>query len=298
VTIVPKMLQSSIVTLCLAAAGVAAGQEKTLTVQLASGRQFSGTLDSSSTAQQLVLQTSADGLTLRRSIQWERVTSATLDAQSLSLSELKRLAREAREQGTGNRGQGASSRRIEFPPMQTSLIAIAEATALPVAIPLPPVATISFDAFIANWDGDVETDGLVVDLLPLDGYGQLIPASGVVEVELFASQRRIRLNEAPLSGGDTFELLDRWSQAVIPEQIGPNGVRLRLPFGRIHPELNSDWLAYSYGLVHVRFVVPGSGVFDDSRDGVRIRPWAPNRDYLEMNTGRRFLPTENLGRRN
>ena len=299
-TTVPRLLPSSIVTLCcLAAAGVAIGQEKTLVVQLASGRQFSGAIDGSSNAQQLVLQTAADGLTLRRSIQWERVTSATLDAQLLSLSELKQLAVETRERGTtGDRGQGKGPRRIEFPPMAAPLIAMAEAATQPVAIPLPPVATISFDAFIANWDGDVETDGLVVDLLPLDDYGQLIPASGVVEVELFASQRRIRLNDAPLSGGDTFELLDRWSQAVIPEQVGPNGVRLRLPFGRIHPELNSDWLAYSYGLVHVRFVVPGSGVFDDSRDGVRIRPWAPNRDYLEMNTGRRFLPTENLGRRN
>jgi len=292
------MLQSAIATLCcLAAAGLAAAQEKMLVVQLASGRQFSGTIDGSSTAEQLVLQTAADGLTLRRSIKWERVTSAMLESQPVSLPELKRLI-ETREQATGDRGQGAGSRRIEYPPMQMPLIAVAEAAAQPVAIPLPPVATISFDAFIANWDGDVETDGLVVDLLPLDQFGQLIPANGVVEVELFASQRRIRLNHAPLSGGDTFELLDRWSQAVIPQQIGPNGVRLRLPFGRIHPELNSDWLAYSYGLVHVRFVVPGSGVFDDSRDGVRIRPWAPNRDYLEMNTGRRFLPTENLGRRN
>src|SRR5207237_1020985 len=76
-----------------------------------------------------------------------------------------------------------------------------------------------------------------------------------------------------------------------------SGVRLRLPFGAIHPELNPNWTASWYGLVHIRFSIPGHGVFEDSRDGVRIRPWAPNRDQLEMNTGQRFLPTENLGRR-
>jgi hypothetical protein len=29
---------------------------------------------------------------------------------------------------------------------------------------------------------------------------------------------------------------------------------------------------------------------------VRIRPWAPLRDYLQMDTGYRFLPHEGTGR--
>ena len=115
---------------------------------------------------------------------------------------------------------------------------------------------ISFDAFIANWDGDVETDGLIVDLLPLDNYGNLVRAGGVAQIELFASQRRT-MQHAPRSGGDTFERVERWTQAIEPAQIGPSGVRLRLPFGQIHPELDPDWLAYNYGLVHVQFVFSG-----------------------------------------
>jgi hypothetical protein len=291
------VLLRSLITLSLVAvAGVSVAQERALLVQLASGRQFAGALDAASSAEQLVLRTNDGGLTLRRPVRWDRVISATLDSQPIALAELKKLAAEARSLEPAVRSQGV--RRMEFPAAQPSLLEAAEAAAQPVALPLPPVATISFDAFIANWDGDVETDGLVVDLLPLDQFGQLIPAGGTVEVELFASQRRIMLQHAPKSGGDTFERVERWSQAILPEQIGPSGVRLRLPFGQIHPELDLDWLAYTYGLVHVRFIVPGSGVFDASRDGVRMRPWAPNRDYLEMNTGRRFLPTENLGRRN
>jgi hypothetical protein len=167
-----------------------------------------------------------------------------------------------------------------------------------VPAPLPrEVVTIVFDAFIANWDADVETDGLVLDVAPLDAEGYIIPADGTLEVELFASQRRA-FHHAPLSGGDTLELAERWTRAINPAELRPGGYRFRLPFGAVHPELDPDWLAYHYGLVHVRLAIPGHGVFEDSRDGIRIRPWAPNRDYLEMNTGRRFLPTERLGRHN
>jgi hypothetical protein len=105
-------------------------------------------------------------------------------------------------------------------------------------------------------------------------------------------------HHAPLSGGDTLELVERWTRQVTPADFGPGGVQLRLPYGAIHPELRPDWMAGWYGLVHVKMTAPGHGVFEDSRDGVRIRPWAPNRDQLELNTGRRFLPTERLGRVN
>jgi hypothetical protein len=94
----------------------------------------------------------------------------------------------------------------------------------------------------------------------------------------------------------SLELVERWTRSVNAADFGPRGVQVRLPYGAIHPELRPDWMASWYGLVHVRLTIPGHGVFEDSRDGVRIRPWAPNRDNLEMNTGRRFLPTERLGR--
>jgi len=100
-----------------------------------------------------------------------------------------------------------------------------------------------------------------------------------------------------MSGGDTLELVERWTRAIAPEDFGSSGVRLRLPFGAITPELQPNWTASSYGLVHMRLAIPGQGVYEDSRDGVRVRPFAPNRDRLEMKTGQRFLPTENLGRR-
>src|SRR5262245_62561003 len=133
--------------------------------------------------------------------------------------------------------------------------------------------------------------------MPLDVNCYVAPSNGTLEVELFALQRRIQLDLAPMSGGDTLELVERWTRSITPEDFGPSGVRLRLPFGAITPELRPEWTAWMYGLVHARLAIPGQGVFEDSRDGVRIRPWAPNRDRLEMKTGQRFLSTENLGRR-
>jgi hypothetical protein len=155
---------------------------------------------------------------------------------------------------------------------------------------------LSLDAYVASWDADVELDGIVVELAPLSNAGQLVPASATAEIELFAPQRRV-FHHAPRSGGDTLELAERWTRAIGPGDYGPAGVRLRLPFGAVHPELDPDWLAWWYGLVHVKLAVPGHGVLEASRDGVRLRPWAPNRDQLEMNAGRRFVPTEGLGRR-
>jgi hypothetical protein len=291
----PKILPV-LFALCLLVCQTASAQETQLVVNVHSGRQFRGAIDAGSSDQELVIRSTVGGVTLRRPIRWERVVSATQNGQPVTLAELKRLAEAARSQGTGDRGQATQPRRIELrgqPPTAGELAEVAPQVAL---VPLPSVASIAFDAGIANWDGDVETDGLVVDLFPLDAYGRLVPASGTVEVELFAAQRRT-MHHAPKSGGDTLERVERWVQAVQLEDVGPSGVRLRLPFGAVHPELDFEWLAYNYGLVHVRFAVPGSGVFDASQDGVRIRPWSPNRDYLEMNTGRRFLPTENLGRR-
>ena len=161
------------------------------------------------------------------------------------------------------------------------------------SVSVPRVSSITFDARLANWDGDVETDGLLIDVLPLDRDQAAIPVSGTVEIELFAPPRRLS-HDTPHAGEDTVVLVERWTRTIRPADFGASGARLRLPFGAVHPEFDTDLLAY--GLVHVRLVAPGHGVFDDSRDAVRIRPWAPNRDQMEMNTGRRFLSTEGVGR--
>jgi hypothetical protein len=294
-----RNVTTSLAIACLAAiATLAHAAEPELAVSLTSGRQFRGTIDRTSTADQLVLRTENGGITLRRPILWERIVRATIDAQPADVATVRQQAIDRRSQEPGVRNQRSSTggersllRKIELrgePP--------AEDTAAEEELPPPRVAMVVFDPYIANWDADVETDGVVIDVAPLDLNRQLIPIGGTLEVELFAPQRRT-LDLAPQSGGDTLELVERWTRAITPADFGPSGARLRLPFGAITPELQPHWTASHYGLVHVRLAIPGHGVFEDSRDGVRIRPWAPNRDRLQQKTGQRFLPTENLGRR-
>jgi hypothetical protein len=264
-------------------------QEPTLTLKLASGREFTGAIDNQSTDDALVLRTYKGGMTIRRPIRWGAIASATLGDRAVSIEELRTLAKEAPA------FEPADSR---LPPPDPQLQEPVASGQLPVAAPqFFPVTTISFDPRFVNWDSDVETDGLVIDLFPQDGEGYLTPVSGSVEVEFFAPQRRV-FHHAPLSGGDTLERVERWTVQINPSDFTKNGVRLRLPFGVNHPEFDSDWFASPYGLVHVRLVAPGHGTFDASQDGLRIRPWAPSRDSLELKGFPRFLPTEAVGRHN
>jgi hypothetical protein len=280
----------------------AKGQEPQVVLRVTSGREFQGTIDRSSTPQQLVLRTARDGVTIRRPIAWQRIERAMIDGAAIDAARLREMAvnagrgQETRDQQgdeTGNRGQGTG--RISIRSLAAPSVEPVEPLA--AEVPPPQVAMIAFDAYVANWDADVETDGLVVELMPLDSERFLLPVDGTVEIEFFAPQRRIQLDLAPLSGGDTVELVGRWTVTVSPADFARGAARLRLPFAAIHPELNPNWTAWWYGIVHVRLAAPGHGVFDASRDSVRVRPFAPTRDQLEMNTGQRFLPTENLGRR-
>ena len=279
----------TVLFLALLAANVQ-GADEDVVVQVTSGREFRGFLDAASDNKQIVLRTVRDQVTLQRPIQWERVISAFVNGQPTDVAALRELA--VHTQGTGEQRQKILARRIS---LQATDTANSNATPVTGGVAAPRVAMVSFDASVANWDADVETDGVVIDVAPLDQDRRLVPAAGTLEVELYAPQRRT-LDLAPTSGGQTLELVERWTRAIQPSDFTASGVRVRLPFGAITPELQPRWMASPYGLVHIRLAVPGHGVFEDSRDLIRLRPYAPNRDRLEMKTGQRFLPTENLGR--
>jgi hypothetical protein len=272
------------------AAGPARSQEPSLTLRLVSGREFRGAPDGQSTDEVLVLRTTSGGLTLRRPIRWSAIVSATLNDRAVTTDELRALAKDAPAFVPPDPQPPTPDPQLPQQPVASGQEPVAAAQFF-------PVTTITFDPRFVNWDSDVETDGLVVDLFPQDGEGYLTPVSGSVEVEFFAPQRRV-FHHAPLSGGDTLERVERWTVQINPADFTTNGVRLRLPFGVVHPEFDSDWFASPYGLVHVRLIAPGHGTFDSSQDGLRIRPWAPSRDSLELKNYPRFLPTEAVGRHN
>jgi hypothetical protein len=147
---------------------------------------------------------------------------------------------------------------------------------------------VRIDAYVANWDQDVEVDGLVVHVFPLDCDGLVTPVDGTLNVTLVGQQLGAVRDREP------FPHLGQWTRAVCLEDFGPAGAVYRLPFQAVHPEF--DLRVSSGALAHARLIVPGSGTFEDSQATLRIRPYSAFRDHLQQRRGTRFLPVERTGR--
>jgi hypothetical protein len=259
----------------------------TVVVELNNSRRWEGFIDARSTPQQLVLRFERGSTLLWRPIPWSEIRSAVVNGKTIAADELARSyqplmsAAKPRAPVALLESSPSDRRASEGAPQEKP--------------PLPPakVISISCDALLANWDGDVEADGLVIHLQPLDAWQEIVAASGTLEVELYTLQARA-FHHASNSRGRSVEPIIRWSQAVNLKDYRSRGAMIQLPFQAAHPEFNDSLGAY--GLAHIKFSVPGSGVFEQSIDGVRIRPWSPLRDYLQMDTGYRFLPHEGTGR--
>jgi hypothetical protein len=257
-----------------------------VTVETTAGRHWEGFIDAKSTEAQLVLRFEKGSAVLWRPIPWQEARSALVDGRSVPVNELRA---DYRTMATPAKSKAERSRLHSSPELLPHAPADVQHQS-----PAPQrVIRIACDALLANWDNDVETDGLVVHLQPVDSNEELALASGTLEVELFTLQARA-FHHAPQSRGRSVEPILRWVQSVQRSDYSHRGAVIRLPFQAAHPEFDDSLGAY--GLVHIKFSVPGSGVFEQSIDGVRIRPWAPLRDYLQMDTGRRFLPHERTGR--
>lgn len=268
------------------------------TIETTTGRRWEGFVDAKSTADELVLRFEKGSAVLWRPIPWQEVLSAKIDGKSLAVIELQATYR-GLATAAKSKAERAKLNRPSAPPngsaSPSDLLPHAPADQPLERAPLIPsrVIYISCDALLANWDGDVEADGLVIHLQPVDQFQNLAVATGTLEVELFTLQARA-FHHAPQNRGRSVEPILRWAQSVNVIDYTNRGAVIRLPFQAAHPEFDDSLGAY--GLVHVKFSVPGSGVFEQSIDGVRIRPWSPIRDYLQMDTGRRFLPHEGTGR--
>ncbi|WP_425614657.1 hypothetical protein NA78x_004531 [Anatilimnocola sp. NA78] len=263
---------------------ILAQQPTTVDVAVRAGKRWTGIVDTKSNDDKLVLRFERGGAVLWRPIAWEDIREVSLAGKSLPASELKARLPELATAPL------SKTERAKLNPVPATELAPSEEKP-----PLPPAKVISIacDALLANWDGDVEADGLVLHLQPIDAWQGVVPASGTIEVELHALEARA-FHLASNSRGRSLHPIARWTQAVNLTDFGPRGAAIQFPFQAAHPEFD-DRLGW-YGLVHIKFSVPGSGVFEQSIDGVRIRPWAPLRDYLQMDTGYRFLPHETTGR--
>ncbi|OHB71112.1 MAG: hypothetical protein A2V70_04065 [Planctomycetes bacterium RBG_13_63_9] len=148
------------------------------------------------------------------------------------------------------------------------------------------VQSLRIEAALANWDGDVEVDGLEIRVCPLAADGTIVPADGMLSVRLIG--RRVRGR----AGDGIFVELDRWSRRIRASDCDSWGVVYRLAFRRIHPEFDLDFAVE--GLVHGQLGVPGQGNFEASVP-TQIRTYAPIREDLQLLRHQRFFPQERTG---
>ena len=272
--------------LCLAIS--VSNAQETITVKLTSGRSFTGMVDQQTDNDRLWLRYGTNGTTVIRPIAWERVVQATHNGTNIDSPEVIDLAI--------NLKSSAPPREFFASRSNTSNDANAgiETHSDRASTLDAKVASVDFDAVIGNWDRDVEVDGIVINIIPVSTMQELVPVNGTLTVSLTALVSR-SFQEVPRGRGQVPTQIARWSKVIKASEFEPSGVNVRLPFQRTNPEFDTD--SHTYGLVNVKLVVPGQGVFESSLDAMRIRPFAPTRDYLERSHGSRFLSKEQTGGR-
>lgn len=265
----------------------AAGRHpRSVTVELADGRAFTAEVDPQTDATHLWLRWSRGSATLLRPIRWEEVERLDLGDELVSSSAFREATiklRQAAGQSRPSIGQpitivvkGPDNRSAADPSTDSGRQRAGD------------VRSLAIDVRTANWDGNVEVDGLVVDVYPLDATGRPVLVNGTLDVRLIVQHTGVVKRKQP------FSTEGRWTRTVRHENFGPNGASYRLPFGRFHPQF--DRRSSAYGAVHARLSVPGKGVFEATETTVRIRPYGLLRDELQQATGRRFFHVERTGR--
>lgn len=282
---------------------VVAGQTE-IEVQVPSGRVFRAVVDPKSDGETLWLRFGGERARVLRPVRWSSVQSVSADGQTLTVSELQRVVASRTNAGGGERKATAPrpKRRTEREPGSLArreadtaqhFTATFEAwadrglTSETGRAVVPRVRSVLVDARAANWDGDVQTDGLIVYLQPLDEVGNSLAVRGDVSFNLVGNYPSVIHQPQPLTR------LASWTRRVRSDGMTPRGMMFKLPFQAVHPDLQTN--VGPYALLHCRLSVPGHGTFDETVD-VRIRQASPLRDQLQKLTGSRFHPLESLGR--
>ncbi len=283
ITTVPSnrvILLVAAVLVWLAAGHALAGEA--VTIRLTDGGKLIAEVHPRTNDEHLWLQFGSGRAVILRGVAWDRIAESTIGDEPIDAAALRQMAAEKSvEEGSAPPAAPEPGAEPSYADQARDLLGFS-----------PRVNSVDFDAHIANWDQDVEMDGIVLRLFPLDANGQLSRARGTLNVEIVAARRQ-RYSDAAAARGQIASRLAQWSVKVSADDVTENGVLVKLPFQTNHPEFDTSWA--THGLVHVTFVVPGHGVFEHSFDGVRVRPYAPLRDQLERKGEQRFLPTERTG---
>lgn len=287
VAMMNRLFSNGTVAWLMMTSGFAVAQsdsESQVRVTVRSGRQFVAEIDARTSDTTLWLRYGTSNTTLLRPIQWNYVVQAEQGGEMLGKADLIEMARDAKSPSL--------SSEVSSPETYASASQSTGADRAGRALGLASqVRSVEVDASLGNWDSDVEADGLVVAVTPLDELGQPVEINGVLYVTLTCSQRE---NSSRVAHGERIGPIGNWTVALNAQQWNKPAYVVRLPFQAVDPEFNTKVAAH--GMVHVRLVIPGNGWFDRTIDGVRIRTFSPLRDQLERDGKSRWMSYERTGR--
>ncbi len=278
--------------MALATVRVADRQVEAAEVVLNNGQTLVATIDPRTDDKHLWLRYEGQSMTIRRPVAWNRVAGLTVAGHHYDRQTAREAAMAHAEPEMARRTRRAG--KTVLPPKGSPEWAGLKAKGNTMAdwargaLGLEPrVVSVEARAQLANWDADVEPDGLVVEVTPVAAQGQAAAVDGTVDVQLFEVPRFSDSRRVP------HVRQGRWVRTFSAEQLQGGSVMFRLPFQASNPALSND--IATHGLVHVRLNVPGHGTFETSLPDVRLRPYSAVRDHLQQTTGSRYLPYERRG---
>lgn len=256
------------------------------------GARMTGSIAPSSDSDALKLQSVRPGIRISRNVPWERIARAEVAGHTLSADELRaivlRLRSEMPEVGyTASNSVRTGIDRFHSKPSVPRSDSVGGKSPRGHQLKGEPIAWLAIDAMAAQWDSDVELDGLRLSITVYDRAGVARVVDGLLAVELWGED-----SGDPHRVGQ-FVQIGSWRQRLRPTDFSHDQAVVRLPFQAVHPEF--DRSIRPYGLVFARLSIPGHGTFESSVDAVRLRPFSPTRDRLQQTVGRRFFDTETTG---
>ena len=244
-------------------------------VHLVDGRTLSGTVHARSNQDRLWLVIGTPTIALFKPVRWEEIASIETDDVEFSASEFREQIQRRQPRVHIESLAALTAKRVD---------AVREAP--PHSAPRR-IESLKIEARLANWDDDVNADGLELRIMPSDGSPGAIPVNGMLNVQLTGQVVRL----AGWRG--VFRTLGQWTHRVRREDFDYLGAVYRLPFRNVNPQFDRDIAATV--LVNARLGVPGQRDFEASNTA-RVRQFNPIREQLWIQQRTRFFPFERTRR--
>lgn len=286
---------------CLAENAALAGTPPTaVTVYMLNGKLTKGLVDAETDDVHLVIRRESPNVLLRTRVPWMSVSIVTAGESVLSVEQMKSQIPQLSSIGPKSAAErisfvtssdqswipgpvAAGSSRGEIVPVMASDLS-------GIGNPARSVKSLQLITRLANWDNDAEIDGLLVEIRPLDQFGQLVTVNGQLNLKLMGISRTLGGHAQPGLSPVEFPELATWTQAVHKADFMPEGAIYRLEFRNFRPE--RDLSIDPVGTISARLVVPGTGTFAANEGLTVLRPYSPTRDFHQMFRGTRMVPGE------